>query len=84
VTGFKWAFGHLIAASGPIDTVLALAALRDKVVPGIATLRSPDPEIPVLPVSAENQTPRSDVALIINRGFGGMNVAVLVRGAGRP
>jgi 3-oxoacyl-[acyl-carrier-protein] synthase-1 len=82
VTGFKWAFGHLIAASGALDTVLALAALRDKVVPGIATLRSPDPRIPPLPISAATQAPRSDVALVINRGFGGMNVAVLVRGVG--
>ena len=30
-------------------------------------------------VSAKPQTPRSNVALIICRGFGGMNVALLVR-----
>ena len=28
VTAFKWAFGHLIAAAGIVDTVLALAALQ--------------------------------------------------------
>src|SRR5207248_1642182 len=37
VTAFKWAFGHLIAAAGVIDTVLALHALQDRVVPGIAS-----------------------------------------------
>ncbi len=83
VTGFKWAFGHLIAASGAIDTVLALAAAARKVVPGIATLRTPDNRIPSLPISMDAQAPRSDIALIVNRGFGGMNVAVLVRGLGR-
>lgn len=82
VTGFKWAFGHLIAASGAIDAVLALAALRHKTVPGIATLTTPDPRLPALPISATAQTPRSDIALVINRGFGGMNVALLVRGLG--
>jgi 3-oxoacyl-[acyl-carrier-protein] synthase I len=82
VTGFKWAFGHLMAASGSIDMVLALAALRHKTVPGIATLRMLDPAFPSLPVSATAQTPMTDIALVINRGFAGMNVALLVRGLG--
>jgi len=79
VTGFKWAYGHLIAASGIVDLVLALKALSQQVVPGIATLHSVDPEITLFPVSAAPQKPRSDIALVICRGFGGMNVAVLVR-----
>lgn len=83
VTAFKWAFGHLLAASGPIDAALALAALRHCTVPGIATLRALDPGLPALPLSAGHQAPRSDIALVINRGFAGMNVALLVRGIGR-
>jgi hypothetical protein len=35
-----------------------------------------------MPVSREPQKPRSDVALVICRGFGGMNVALIVRAAG--
>jgi 3-oxoacyl-[acyl-carrier-protein] synthase-1 len=83
VTAFKWAFGHAMAASGVIDLVLALAALRRHTLPGIATLCTPDPRLPALPVSAGHQTPTSDIALVINRGFAGMNVALLVRGGGR-
>lgn len=79
VTSFKWAYGHLIAASGVIDLVLALTALRQGVVPGIATLRTPDPEILPFPVSHQPQSPRSDIALILCRGFGAMTVALLVR-----
>jgi 3-oxoacyl-[acyl-carrier-protein] synthase-1 len=81
VTGFKWACGHLIAASGITDLVLALMALQKKIVPGIATLNSPDPEIAPLPISQSAQTPRGDCALVICRGFGGMNVALVVRAA---
>jgi len=81
VTGFKWAYGHLIAASGIVDLVLALTALRHQIVPGIATLKSLDPELAPLPVSATAQKPRSNVALVICRGFGGMNVALIVRAA---
>ena len=79
VTGFKWAFGHLIAASGVLDLVMALHALRQGLVPGIATLNVLDPELEPLPVSPSPQQPRSDIALILCRGFGGMNVALLVR-----
>jgi len=79
VTAFKWAFGHPLAASGILDTVLALVALRRGVVPGVATLRELDPDLGNLPVSALPQAPRSDVALVLNRGFGGSNTALVLR-----
>jgi 3-oxoacyl-[acyl-carrier-protein] synthase-1 len=81
ITAFKWAFGHLLAASGIIETVLALAALRGRNVPGIAALQRLDPACEGLPVSASAQTPRSDVALVLSRGFGGTNAALAVRAA---
>jgi len=81
VTAFKWAFGHLLAASGIIETVLALAALREGTVPGIAALRRLDPACAGLPVSPSAQSPRSDVALVLSRGFGGTNAALALRAA---
>jgi len=82
VTAFKWAFGHALAASGVIDMVLAFLAMQHHSVPGIATLQLPDTNIPAVPVSAGAQVPTSDVALVINRGFAGMNVALVLRGVG--
>ncbi|HEX7516413.1 MAG TPA: beta-ketoacyl synthase N-terminal-like domain-containing protein [Chthoniobacterales bacterium] len=79
VTAFKWAFGHSIAASGVIDLVLALIALRQQIVPGIPTLESLDPALAPFPVASTAQKPRSDIAVVISRGFGGMNVAIIVR-----
>jgi 3-oxoacyl-(acyl-carrier-protein) synthase len=38
-----------------------------------------DPEFSDLPVSAGPQTPRTDIGLILSRGFGGTNAALLVR-----
>jgi 3-oxoacyl-[acyl-carrier-protein] synthase-1 len=81
VTAFKWAFGHPLAASGTLDAVLALVALRRGVVPGVATLRQLDPDLGNLPVSVRSQAPRSDVALVLNRGFGGSNTALLLQAA---
>jgi 3-oxoacyl-[acyl-carrier-protein] synthase-1 len=84
VTAFKWAFGHLIAASGALDLLLALQALRCRMVPGIATLKSLDPALAPLPASSSPQKPRSDTAVICCRGFGGMNVALVVRADAAP
>lgn len=81
VTAFKWAFGHLLAASGIIETVLALASLRERTVPGIAALQRLDPACAGLPLSVSAQVPRSDVALVLSRGFGGTNAALAVRAA---
>jgi len=81
VTAFKWAIGHLIAAAGIIEAVIALAALRERIVPGVATLGDLDPACAGLRVSRMSQAPRSNVALILSRGFAGTNAALLVRGA---
>ncbi len=79
VTAFKWAFGHLIAAAGILDAVLALAALKQRVVPGIATLDQVAPDCAGLQVSATLRAPRSDTALVICRGFAGTNATLLLR-----
>ncbi len=81
VTGFKWAFGHLIAAAGILEATVALAALAEGVVPGVATLRELDPDCAGVPISAKPQAPRSKVAMILCRGFGGTDAALLVRAA---
>jgi 3-oxoacyl-[acyl-carrier-protein] synthase-1 len=80
-TAFKWSFGHLIAAAGILDAVLALHALREGLVPGVATFESLDPVCDGVPVSHQPQQPRSDVALILCRGFAGTNAALLLRAA---
>jgi 3-oxoacyl-[acyl-carrier-protein] synthase-1 len=81
VTAFKWSFGHLIAAAGILEATLALAALAEGVVPGVATLRELDPDCAGVPVSASPQAPRSKIALVLCRGFGGTDAALLVRAA---
>ena len=81
VTGFKWAIGHTIAAAGILETVLALAALSRNVVPGVASLGTLDVRCAGVSVSATAQVPRSNVALILCRGFAGTNAALVVRSA---
>jgi 3-oxoacyl-[acyl-carrier-protein] synthase-1 len=78
VTAFKWATGHLIAAAGALETVLALEMLRRRVVPGIPVLGRVDPAFADLPVSREPRAPRGEVALVLSRGFGGTDAALVV------
>jgi 3-oxoacyl-[acyl-carrier-protein] synthase-1 len=78
-TALKWAFGHLIAAAGIVETVVALEALRAGIVPGIATLRTIDPACAGMRISAEAQKARSDLALIVCRGFASTDTALVVR-----
>ncbi|MDF1825421.1 MAG: beta-ketoacyl-[acyl-carrier-protein] synthase family protein [Verrucomicrobiales bacterium] len=79
VTGFKWAYGHLIGASGIADLVMTLEALKREVLPGIGTLNEVDPDMGDFPVARTAVKPTSRNALVICRGFGGMNVVVVVR-----
>ena len=79
MTAFKWATGHLIAAAGIMEAVVALAALRKGIVPGIATLTSLDPNCEGLRVSSAPQDLRGDTALILCRGFAGTNAALIIR-----
>ena len=69
----------LIAAAGILDAVLALGALKQRVVPGIANFGEIAADCHGLAVSAAPQAPRSDVALVICRGFAGTDAALVVR-----
>lgn len=73
--------GHAVAGAGILETAVALCALRERIVPGIGTLAELDSDCADLPVSALPQTPRSDIALILSRGFAATNAALLVRAA---
>lgn len=81
VTGFKWSLGHTFAASGVLDLALALRALQENVVPGIPTLQTLDPTLAPLPATPTPQRPVAPTALLICRGFGGMNLVVIVQAA---
>ena len=81
VTAFKWVTGHPLAASGILDVSVGLAALRRGVVPGIAELAQLAPECEGVNASSKSREPAGDRMLVLCRGFGGTNVAVVIRGA---
>ncbi len=79
VTAFKWATGHPLAASGILDVTLGLEAARRRVAPGVTTLQHLDPACAGVAVAAQSRATRGDIVLVVCRGFGGTNAAVLMR-----
>jgi 3-oxoacyl-[acyl-carrier-protein] synthase-1 len=78
VTGFKWSLGHTIAASGVIESILALLCLAEGRVPGIPTLDELSPDCEGVKVSAAEQKPRSSVGIVVSRAFAGLNSCIVL------
>jgi 3-oxoacyl-[acyl-carrier-protein] synthase-1 len=78
VTGFKWSLGHTIAASGAIESILALLCLADGRIPGIPNLEELSPECQGAKVSVSEQKPRSSVGIVVSRAFAGLNSCIVL------
>lgn len=71
--------GHSYAAAGAIDTITALLALRDRVIPPTINCDEPNPTY-ALNLVRDKEHPLSGRAVLLGgRGIGGMNAALAVR-----
>ncbi len=79
VSSTKSATGHLLGASGGIETIACVLALKHKTLPATINLETPDPEcnldyVPNVPRDANVR-----IALNNSFGFGGHNSCILLR-----
>jgi beta-ketoacyl ACP synthase len=72
----KSALGHSVGASGAVESILTVLALRDGVVPPTLNLENLDPEVELDVVSGEPRTGDFRYAISNSFGFGGHNVAI--------
>ncbi|MFF1277506.1 ketosynthase chain-length factor [Streptomyces marokkonensis] len=79
VTAPKARYGRLYAGGAPLDVVTALLALRDQVIPPTGPHVRADPALGIDLVTRPRETPLH-TALVIARGYGGFNSALVVRG----
>jgi len=80
VTAYKWSMGHTLCASGIMDTVLAVEGLQKRLIPGVANLSQKVSNCDALDITQETRTYNQGThALLINRGFAGMNVSLLIK-----
>jgi 3-oxoacyl-[acyl-carrier-protein] synthase II len=80
-SSIKSMIGHTNGAASAIETVACLLAIRHQQVPPTANVVEPDPELGIDCVPARGRDVRVNTCLNLSAGFGGSNVAVVIRRA---
>ena len=80
VSSTKSMTGHTLGAAGAIEAVICLLAMRDGILPPTINQEVPDPacDLDYVPNVARKAT--VEYALSNSMGFGGHNVALVIRG----
>jgi 3-oxoacyl-[acyl-carrier-protein] synthase II len=78
VTSIKGTTGHMIAASGAVEAVVALTSIRRRLVPPVAGLRTVDPALTIDVVRGETRQVPSGPVLSNSFGFGGANTVLVL------
>ena len=79
VSSTKSMMGHLIAAAGVVEAIVCLLAIRDGVLPPTVNLDNPGPHCDLDYVPHRARRHAVDVALSNSFGFGGQNIALILR-----
>ena len=80
VSATKSQTGHLLGASGAVESVLTVMAIYERKMPVSINLERQDPEIPLDVVTSVRDMPSGDVVALNNSfGFGGHNAVVVFR-----
>lgn len=79
ISSTKSMTGHMMGATGALETVLLVQAVREKKVPPTINYRTPDPELDLDYVPNEGRDVDVKLAMSNAFGFGGHNAAIVVR-----
>lgn len=77
ISSTKSMTGHLLGASGAVEAVATILAMRDGVVPPTINLDEPDPECDLDYVPHEARAVSVPFALSTSFGFGGHNACLI-------
>lgn len=77
-TSFKGSIGHTLAASGSVEVVYAIEAMKNSQIPPTLGFKTIDPELGLAPARA--QKCKIKTVLKIALGFGGNNGALVISG----
>jgi 3-oxoacyl-[acyl-carrier-protein] synthase II len=79
ISSTKGATGHCLGASGAIEAIACILAVRDGIVPPTINQEVPDPECDLDFIPNESRKVKVDVALSNNFGFGGHNACLVIK-----
>lgn len=72
-------FGHLLGASGAVETIVTLLGLENGQVPANLNLQNPDPKCDINLVGGSPMTIESPIAMKNSFGFGGNNAVLILK-----
>jgi 3-oxoacyl-[acyl-carrier-protein] synthase II len=78
ISSTKSQLGHLLGASGGVEIILCLLAMRDGVIPPTINYETPDPECDLDYTPNQARQRRIDVAMSNSFGFGGHNGSLVI------
>jgi len=81
MTSLKSALGHCLGASGAVEAVATVAAMRGGFVPATVGTRHPDPALPRCRVAMAPEAARHGEVLLLSESFGGRCAALTVAAA---
>jgi 3-oxoacyl-[acyl-carrier-protein] synthase II len=80
VSATKSQTGHLLGASGAVESVMTVLAIYERQAPVTINLENQDPEIPLDVVTSARTLPGGDIVALNNSfGFGGHNAVAVFR-----
>ncbi len=79
VSSTKSMMGHLIAAAGSVEAIVCLLTIRDGAIPPTVNLDHPSDDCDLDYVPHEGRRRKVDVTLSNSFGFGGQNIALILR-----
>ncbi|HTU26197.1 MAG TPA: beta-ketoacyl-ACP synthase II [Pirellulales bacterium] len=78
VSSTKSQLGHLLGASGGVELVLSVLALRDSVIPPTINLENPDPACDLDYTPNQPRSRTLQAAMSNSFGFGGHNASIII------